>query len=470
MTKRSPSIRRQLFVMTFLVLTLINGIAIWTATLYAKKAANVSYDRLIHGAALQIIENINLLNNHVVVDLPVSAFKTLALAPNDRAFYAVTTLDGRFLTGYNDLPQPHELPSPIAVENSALLTPKYYDAQYKGNDVRFITLSKQLIEADNSENVLVTLGQTTLARSQLANEMGSFVIQFLIVFFCVTFSLLMFGIWQVLRPLKSLKNAIDSRHSTELTPLNTDVPVEIRPLLETINFFMSQLNTTLERLKRFTSEAAHQLRTPLAGLNLQAQNALVEKDEQIRQKQLLDIIQSSSLLSETVHHLLNEASVTHRLRSEAFTLISLDTITKDVCRSLVVWALESNVEIEYFGEIEVQILGDEVALTQMLRNIIENAVKYSPQNSLVKVSLYKEEGRICLSVADQGIGISDDDKQHVFERFYRSKHNQTTGTGIGLSIAKEVANHHRALFLLEDNEPHGLIIKVLFPLEQEQSE
>jgi len=462
MAKRNTSIRRQLFVMTFLVLTLINGIAIWTATLYAKKAANVSYDRLIHGAALQITENINLLNNQIVVDLPVSAFKTLALAPDDRAFYSVATLDGKLLTGYKDLPAPSELPSPSSSQNSALLTPKYYDADYRGYHVRFITLSKQLIESDNSENVLVTLGQTTLARQQLAREMDSFVIPFLVVFFCVTFALLMFGIWRVLRPLKSLQKAIYARHSTELTPLNADVPTEIRPLLETINFFMSQLNTTLERLKRFTSEAAHQLRTPLAGLNLQAQNALVEKDEAIRQKQLLDIIQSSALLSETVHYLLNEASVTHRLRSEAFTLVSLDEITKDVCRSLVVWALESKVEIEYLGEIEAQISGDKVALTQMLRNIIENAVKYSPPDSLVKVSLYHEKGRICLSVADQGIGISDEDKQHVFERFYRSKHTQTAGTGIGLSIAKEVANHHHALFLLEDNHPKGLIIKVLF--------
>lgn len=468
MTKRNTSIRRQLFIMTFLVLTLINGIAIWTATLYSKKAADVSYDQLIHGAALQIIENTNLLDNQIVVDIPVSAFKTLALAPNDRAFYSVTTLDGTLLTGYKDLPHPDELPSPIVAQNSALLTPKYYNAEYKGNSVRFITLTKRLIEADNSENVLVTLGQTTLARSQLANEMGSFVIQFLIIFFCVTVALLMFGIWRVLRPLKSLKEAIQSRHSTQLTPLNTDVPVEIRPLLETINFFMSQLNTTLERLKRFTSEAAHQLRTPLAGLNLQAQNALIEKDDQIRQKQLLDIIQSSSLLSETVHHLLNEASVTHRLRSEAFTRVSLDKITQDVCRSLVIWALESNVEIEYQGEVEENIMGDEVALTQMLRNVIENAVKYSPQNSIVKVGLSLEQGRICLSISDQGIGISDEDKQHVFERFYRSKHNPKAGTGIGLSIAKEVANHHHALFLLEDNHPQGLIIKVLFPKQEGQ--
>ncbi|QXO16020.1 sensor histidine kinase [Vibrio ostreae] len=468
MAKRNTSIRRQLFIMTLLVLTLINGIAIWTATLYAKQAANVSYDRLIHGAALQIIENTNLLDNQIVVDIPVSAFQTLALAPNDRAYYSVTTLDGRLLTGYSDLPQPEELPYPVAVQNSSLLTPKYYDAQYKGHEVRFITLSKQLIESDHSENVLVTLGQTTLARTQLANEMESFVIQFLIVFFCVTFSLLMFGIWQVLRPLKSLKRAIASRHSTELTPLNTDVPIEIRPLLETINFFMSQLDTTLERLKRFTSEAAHQLRTPLAGLNLQAQNALVESNPHIREKQLLDIIQSSALLSETVRHLLNEASVTHRLRSEVFLDISLDKITKDVCRSLVVWALESDVEIEYLGELEAQILGDEVALTQMLRNVLENAVKYSPQNSLVKVTLGQEDGRICLSIADQGIGISDEDKQHVFERFYRSEHNPTSGTGIGLSIAKEVANHHHALFLLEDNDPQGLIIKILFPEQEEQ--
>lgn len=467
MAKRSPSIRRQLFVMTFLVLTLINGIAIWAATLYAKQAANVSYDRLIHGAALQIIENTHLLDSDIVVDVPVSAFQTLALAANDRAYYSVQNSAGETLTGYADLPEPTATSMTQEESQHSATSPIYYDAVYKGYPVRFITLSKQLIESDDSESVMVTVGQTTLARTQLASEMGRFVIQFLVVFFCVTFSLLMFGIWQVLRPLKALKKAIESRHSTELTPLNTDVPVEIRPLLETLNYFMQQLNTTLERLKRFTSEAAHQLRTPLAGLNLQAQNALIEQDEAARRKQLSDIIHSSALLSDTVHHLLHEATMTHRLRSEAFSTLSLTELVQQVCRDLVVWALESDVEIEYVGESAVMIVGDKVALIHMLGNVIENAVKYSPRHSIVNVMLTVQNDHCCLSVADQGVGIPDDEKPQVFERFYRSKNNHTKGTGIGLSIAKEVANHHHAEFLLQDNHPQGLIIKIRFPIHKE---
>ena len=431
MRTKPTSIRRQLLVMTLIVLTVINGVAIWAAELYANRAAKLSYDRLIHGAALQIVENINLLDRKVIVDLPVSAFETLALAPEDRAYYSVTSEAGSLLTGYSDLPSStHVIASDArAQENSS--SPIYFDSLYRGENVRFITITKRLIESDYSEIVHVTIGQTTQARQQLADEMGGLVIQFLITFFCITLGLLMFGIWRVLRPLKSLRRAIELRSSTELTPLNTDVPSEIRPLVETVNYFMSQLNITLERLKRFTSEAAHQLRTPLAGVNLQAQNALIENDASKRQTQLQDIINSSELLTDTINHLLEEATLTHRMRSQAFGDVQLDRLTKDVCRSLVVWALESEVEIEYLGQSSISCLGDDVALTQMLRNILENAVKYSPKHSVVEVNLYREKDLICLTVADQGNGISDEDKQHVFERFYRSKHNHTVGTGLG---------------------------------------
>ncbi len=460
MAKKATSIRGQLLLMTIIVLTVINGVAIWTANLYANRAAKLSYDRLIHGAALQIAENTNLLDQRVVIDLPVSAFETLALAPSDKAFYGITLADGTLLTGYGDLPQSNQ-PSPVTDASDEVM-PVYYDASYKGEKVRFITLSKRLIEADDSRVVNITLGQTTLARNQLASEMGGLVMQFLVGFFVITLGLLMFGIWRVLRPLKFLKRAIEARSSTELTPLDSNVPSEIRPLLETMNYFMSQLNTTLERLKRFTSEAAHQLRTPLAGLNLQAQNALIEQDAAVREKQLEDIIRSSRLLSETVNHLLEEASITHRFRSQSFAPVELGEMAKEVSRDLVVWALESDVEIEYWSDIQASIKGDRVALTQMLRNIIENAVKYSPPSSVVKVTLCYVDEDICLAVEDQGIGIPDEEKPHVFERFYRSQHNQTVGTGIGLSIAKEVAEHHSARFVLENNHPQGLIIKVLF--------
>ncbi|RDL46177.1 sensor histidine kinase [Marinomonas piezotolerans] len=459
------SIKRQLFVMTVLVLCVINGIAIWGANLYAERAAKLSFDRLLHGAALQIAESINLLDGRVVIDLPVSAFETLALAPSDRAYYAVTRLDTKeVLTGYDNLPSRFIFPQSVSADLGAE-APMYMEAPFYGEATRFIRVVKRLIEADQMVDVEIVIGQTTVARLQLADEMGGMVIRFLISFFVVTLALLMFGIWRVLRPLKLLKKAIEARSSTELTPLNTAVPTEIQPLIEAMNFFMAQLANTLERLKRFTGEAAHQLRTPLAGLNLQAQNALDEPDPIARKRQLNDIIESSALLSETVNHLLNEATLAHRMQSEVFRSLNLHTLVQDVCRSLVVWALQRDVEIAYLGNAEHKIRGDDVALTQMLRNLIENAVKYSPEGSSVEINLTESSAGLILTVSDQGSGIRDKDKQHVFERFYRGQHNQTMGSGIGLSIAKEVAEHHKAVLTLEDNHPTGLIIKVTFPQE-----
>ena len=150
---------------------------------------------------------------------------------------------------------------------------------------------------------------------------------------------------------------------------------------------MAQLDNTLSRLKRFTAEAAHQIRTPLAGLNSQAQNAIDETDEVLRQKQLQHILESSNVLADTVNQLLNRATLTHRYQSHPFSPVSLDHVIKETCRELVVWALERQVEIEYVGDIQVTINGDEFALKQMLQNIIENAIKYSPKGGTVEVAL-----------------------------------------------------------------------------------
>jgi len=292
-------------------------------------------------------------------------------------------------------------------------------------------------------------------------------LQFVTLFFFITLFLLLFVIWRVLQPLQVIKQAITERSPQELSPLEANVPSEIAPLLKSINYFMAQLDNTLSRLKRFTAEAAHQIRTPLAGLNSQAQNAIDETDDVLRQKQLQHILESSNLLTNTVNQLLNRATLTHRYQSHPFSPVLLDHVIKDTCRELVVWALERQVEIAYVGDIQVTINGDEFALKQMLQNIIENAIKYSPKGGMVEVALMlrKElpDTPIVLQIRDQGVGVPDQDKEHIFEYFYRSPDNFTSGSGIGLSIAKEVAEHHDARFHLKDNQPTGLIVEVIFP-------
>ena len=150
---------------------------------------------------------------------------------------------------------------------------------------------------------------------------------------------------------------------------------------------MNQLGTTLDRLKRFTSEAAHQIKTPLAGLKSQAQNALDEQDQDVRREQLNRVVESCDMLNSTVTQLLDQAILAHRFQSEPLRPVRLDTLTKQVCRDVAVAALQQGVEVAYSGDQEITINGDEFALQQMLRNVLENAIKYSPKESSVEIEL-----------------------------------------------------------------------------------
>ena len=475
---KTKSLRRQLLVMTFIVLLLISSLALWGAHIYANRTTKISYDRLLYGAALQMAENITQVNGKVIIDLPISAFETLSLSSADRAFYSIMDSQYQVLTGYKDLP---DIPFPLLIKESQQnkrLKPLYYESNYRGERVRFIILSKRLLEADKSKTIFVIVGQTMEARAQSAKEINQIALQFVCVFFIITMLLLLFVIWQVLRPLQSIKQAITERSPLELSALDIHVPSEIAPLVNSINYFMAQLDTTLKRLERFTAESAHQIRTPLAGLISQAQNALDEKDNSLRKQQLENILESSQLLTQTVNQLLNRATLTHRFQSHPFSLISLDELIKETCRDLVVWALEKQVEIAYLGDPKTNILGDEFALKQMLHNIIENAVKYSPENSIVEVELMHPNqsssnevlsNQAKLQIRDQGVGVSDEDKLHIFEYFYRSADNLAAGSGIGLSIAKEVAEHHKAKFYLKDNQPTGLIVEMVFLCVEEST-
>lgn len=475
MTKNPWSILQQLLAMASLLLLIISAAGYWTANLYGSRAARLSYDRLLLGSALQMAENINMLNGKVVIDLPRSAFKTLAMAADDRAFYAIMGPNQEVLTGYDDL---YSKPLITALEtrrpDDERSQPVFYNAHYSGELVRFVALTRQLIEDDLSTEIHIQVGQTMLARNALAGEISSLALQFIIVFFLMTLVLIMLGVWLVLRPLKTLKKSIERRSSVELSPLKTPVPKEIAPLVKTINYFMSQLDLTLNRLKHFTAEAAHQLRTPLAGLKAQAQNALNEDDENRRQQQLKNILESADLLGDTVDQLLSRATLAQRYQSEIPKSLCLDQLTKEVCREVAVWALDKGVEIAYLGEISAQIEGDSFALKQMIQNILENAVKYSGSDSMVEVDIQSINGgdaqafrkNIVLQIRDHGVGIPNDEKAQVFEPFYRTPNNLPPGTGIGLSIAKEVAEHHHAQLRLKDNLPNGLIVEVIFlPIE-----
>ena len=221
MTKATASIRRQLILMVATVLIVINAVALWSAHIYANRTAKESYDRLLYGSALQMAENITILDSQVFIDLPVSAFETLALSTADRAFYAILNGQYQVLTGYKDLPN---IPFTQLLQQSRekeKFLPIYYEAIYRSERVRFVALGKRLLEADSVNDVFIIVGQTLDARRASATEISQMALQFVTLFFFITLLLLFFVIWRVLQPLQAIKQAITERSPQELSPLET---------------------------------------------------------------------------------------------------------------------------------------------------------------------------------------------------------------------------------------------------------
>lgn len=241
------------------------------------------------------------------------------------------------------------------------------------------------------------------------------------------------------------------------------MPKETLPLLDTINHFIARQQALLERVESYTSVAAHQLRTPLASLRALCENARDETDNIRRQQLLAQLVEQCDQLSLTVRHLLNQAMLDHRFHSREPEPVALNDLTRRVCLELAVQSLHRGVELAFEpAPAEQHIQGDAFALTQMLNNLIENAVAHSPEGGLVEIAVLAGGG---IRIRDSGPGIPADEKDRVFERFYRGTASRHHGSGMGMAIARDVAEHHHAHIHLADNVPHGLVVEIRFEPE-----
>ncbi|WP_116474004.1 sensor histidine kinase [Zobellella maritima] len=457
-----PALRRRLLSLSGTVLAALALLALILMHGYARQTADRSYDMMLGSAVLQLANVVRHEEQGFTVDLPVSAFATLAQAPQDRVFYRIS-VNGDFLTGYPDLPAPPPRLSP----GQALTQEQadFYNADYRGEQIRVARLLRLNTERLPQDEIVIELAQTRLAREQLAEQMMHPARELILAVLAVALLLLWLGIYYALRPFSQLARALSRRSPKDLTPLSLPVPKETLPLLDTINHFIARQQTLLERVESYTSVAAHQLRTPLTTLHALCENARDETDEPRRHRLLIQLVEQCDQLSLTVRHLLNQAVLDHRFHSQEPQPVALNALVREVCVDLAVQALHRRVELAFEpADHELQINGDAFALTQMLTNLIENAVAHSPPNGLVEIRVSAVPAP-CISIRDQGPGIADEEKQKVFERFYRGAASRHHGSGMGMAIARDVAEHHHARIWLTDNVPHGLTVTICFDRE-----
>jgi signal transduction histidine kinase len=275
-----------------------------------------------------------------------------------------------------------------------------------------------------------------------------------------------FVVWWVaaltLRPLRAVAADVQRRDEQSLAPLpTTDLPEEVSPLVAALNALLQRLARSLDTQRAFVSDAAHELRSPLTALKLQQQLLRRAPDEATRMQAVEALGAGIDRAVRLVEQLLMLARSEPGAAPVAKEPLDLSEVARQAVADTVPFALSRGIGIEFFADATVAVQGDKTALAALARNLVDNAVRYSPQGSRVEVRVMRDGGVPVLQVDDAGPGIPPGERERVFDRFYR-RGNDESGTGLGLAIVKSVAMTHGANIALDDSPLGGLRATVRF--------
>ncbi|MBA2653514.1 MAG: two-component sensor histidine kinase [Gammaproteobacteria bacterium] len=306
-------------------------------------------------------------------------------------------------------------------------------------------------------------------RSDFREELEGRVTQDSIFIMLITYPFLGLLIWIIvgrgLDSIKQVTNEIRQRAPSYLEPVDLEaVPTEIKPLIDELNKLFKRLREAFEREKRFAADAAHELRTPLAALRAQTQVALKAITETEMREALGKVLQGVDRSSHVVQQLLTLSRMVPQATIKEFEEVSIVKQARDVIADLAPAALEKNTEIELDApEDGGTIMGYPTAVSILIRNLVDNAIRYTPMGSLIKVNIYSEKNNVILKVTDNGPGIPEELHNRVFERFFRILGNKTTGSGLGLGIVQQIVEIHDAEIILGSPQlGTGLEVTVVF--------
>lgn len=316
---------------------------------------------------------------------------------------------------------------------------------------------------DDSRDFLIQVGERAAVRDEIAGDMAEHLLHPLLYALPFLGALLWFAVRRGLSPLARLARDVAQREPGNLAPLDTArPPSEVLPLVEQLNRLFRRVTTSLENERRFTADAAHELRTPIAAVKAQAQVARAARNESERTRALDQAILGCDRTAHLVEQLLTLARLDRpdQVPREPCGLRALAT---EAVAEIAPYAYEAGISLELEDGAEIEVAGVRELLRVLLRNLVDNAVRYSPAGTTVRISAARTAGRACLTVADEGPGIAEAEREKVLQRFYRSLGTGAPGAGLGLSIVQRVAElHHAELRLQPGDNDHGLRVTVVF--------
>jgi two-component system sensor histidine kinase TctE len=457
-----PSEQRSLFgeildwmLTPLLVLWPISLVLTW---LVAQSVAGKPFDRALEYNVGELATLVKVQHQQVSFNLPLPARQLLRAEEDDTVFYQVLGTRGEYLSGERELPPPPEDEAPFFGEVH------FRDAQYHGQDVK-VAYTWVRLDLPKARPALVQVAESLDKRAMLATEIvkGVMLPQFVILPLAVL--LVWVGLAYAIKPLNRLEERIRARKPDDLSPLDEhSVPLEVAPLVASVNDLLLRLKNSISHQKRFLADAAHQLKTPLAGLRMQADLAQREGGSADELKQSLrQIGAASKRATHTVNQLLALARAEEGGTTMTHHACDLAQLTIDVVQDCLPRATDKAIDLGYEGlqpgADGVSLPGNATLLKEMLRNLVDNAINYTPSSAehpgMVTVRVLADPfGKVLMiQVEDSGPGIAPSERELVFKPFYRSLDSEVDGSGLGLPIVLEIAQLHGGRVDLEDARP-----------------
>ena len=463
--KAPGSLRNQL--LRWLILPLIGLVALNAVSLYrdALEAADTAYDRSLLSSTRALAERVSVRDGKVVADVPYVALDSFETDTLGRIYYKVTGPQGETVSGYDDLP-----PVPKNVPRSDLYPAlvRFYHSDYNGEPVRIAALLQPVYDESMRGIALIQVGETLDARRALSRRIlvNTLLRQALMVLAVAT--LVWFAVRLVLRPLMRLKNEVETRALSDLSDVDQAlVHKEVRPLVAAMNAAMGRMQGLIASQRRFIADASHQLRTPLAVLKTQAELALREDDPAAMRAIVRSIAGTTDSAIHLANRLLTMARIEHGGGAQGAP-VSLAAVAHQVGLELALPAVQKGIDLALDTEpgADTTVIGQELLLHELVSNLADNAIRYTPPGGSVQLRLRRENGGVLLEVLDSGPGIAPAEREKVLTPFYRVQsalEANPGGTGLGLAIVRDIAALHGAALTLDTaQDGRGLKVAVRF--------
>ncbi len=462
-------------------LLLLWPLSIAITYLVAKSIANEPFDRALEDKVTVVAQQVKEVDGKVITRLNGAAKDILHADDVDNVTYQVLDSHGAFVEGDPEMPLPRdaEMPPPWSTQFR-------YDF-IRNTEVRiaytYVDLHKTKFEPQLTAEprlALVQIGETLDKRSQLVNQIikGVIVPEFIIL--PIALILVWFALTRGLRPLAELQQRIHERRPDDLSPIDSGhVPEEILPLVGSFNEMLARLSQNIRMQKRFIADAAHQMKTPLAGMHMQSELALRQDDQAEIHKSLEQLAKSSTSATRLVNQLLALARAENQTpATKPMQPLELSELARETVQDWVQASFNRRIDLGFEQpDHPVIVSGDRTMLRELLNNLIDNALNYTPSGgrATVRVRTDAVQRTAILEIEDTGPGIAVHERTHIFERFYRILGSNVEGSGLGLAIVREIAQQHDADISIHDN-PHctdpkfpGCLMRITLPMQAAES-